>query len=566
MASFNLIPRILLPPQKKTCLYLLVITLIALLIRVVKQPTVPYGFHRDEAGIAYSAYSILQTGRDEWGRLLPLHFKALGDYPPGIYNYLTAGFTAVFGPGPLAERMPAVVFGTLLVPLVYLFLKQVFTRPQLGLITAGLVALSPWFIVQSRSGGEPILALFFSILGLLAYYKFLKSKKWPFLFALAISYFLALYTYNAVRPVLPVVHLLLSWYHWPLIKTNKNKFTTLALASLILIVSVATVFLSDHSAMRFNSLSIWNQIEKQSFEAMYNREGHHHLPVILSRLFHNKYLSLVKTVIGHISQHFTFGFLFNDAGRPLRYLVPKVGQLHLFVLPFLILGLLAQGKLRQKDRLFWGLLSLIAVVPAAVTSEDLPHVKRTMYLFLPLLVFVANGFLISWDWLKSQAKLVKFSIFILLGCGYGYSFSFFTNQYLIHTKYETAVNRSYGYLQAFKSLKRLEPNYETVNIYENNDTPHVYYLLVNQYDPRAYQQQSQQNHANLFTDDKQTWQIVDYRFIPGSCPFTEDLHPDQLYLSKVWCRDELKQKINILDVIKLPEGEAKLIIFESALP
>jgi hypothetical protein len=38
---------------------------VGFLVRVIGQPTVPYGFHRDEAAIGYSAYSVLFTARDE---------------------------------------------------------------------------------------------------------------------------------------------------------------------------------------------------------------------------------------------------------------------------------------------------------------------------------------------------------------------------------------------------------------------------------------------------------------------------------------------------------------------
>ena len=551
---------------KPKYILLATLTLVAFLTRVIKQLTVPYGFHRDEAGIAYSAYSILKTGRDEWGRLLPLHFKALGDYPPGVYNYLTAGFTAVVGPGPVAERLPAIVFGSLLVPLVYLFLKQVFNQPQIGLIAASLVVFNPWFVVQSRSGGEPIVALFFSLLGLIGYYRYLtatnKTKKLCCLIGMALSYFLALYTYNATRAVLPLLHLLISWYHWPLVKKKENQLRVLIISGLILILSLATIFVTSQSAMRLNSLSVWNQIQTQSFQALYDREGHHQLPIILSRMFHNKYIALIKTVLSNFFQHFSFGFLFNDSGRPLRYLVPKVGQLHLLMLPFLVLGLVSTFKLKLKEKIFLGLMSLIAVMPAAITVEDLPHVKRSMYLFLPLLVFTAHGLVAGWSWIVDQAKLVKLSLILSFCLIFTYSLGLFINQYLIHTKYETAVHRSYGYLQAFELLKDLEQDYQTVNIYENNDAPHVYYLLVNQYDPAKYQRLSQQNQANLFSDSKQTWQIGKYTFIPGACPDQRNLKSDQLYLTKAECRLGLKDLIEVLQVVDLPEGTAKLAIFK----
>ena len=34
----------------------------------------------DEAALGYNAYSILKTGRDEYGQYFPLIFKSFGDY------------------------------------------------------------------------------------------------------------------------------------------------------------------------------------------------------------------------------------------------------------------------------------------------------------------------------------------------------------------------------------------------------------------------------------------------------------------------------------------------------
>jgi len=64
---------------------LLIIFLISLIIRLYQISYPPLLW--DEASLGYNAYSILQTGRDEYGKLLPLIFKSFGDYKPGLYAY-----------------------------------------------------------------------------------------------------------------------------------------------------------------------------------------------------------------------------------------------------------------------------------------------------------------------------------------------------------------------------------------------------------------------------------------------------------------------------------------------
>ncbi|NCN83232.1 MAG: phospholipid carrier-dependent glycosyltransferase [Candidatus Pacebacteria bacterium] len=158
---------------------LVFITIVGFILRFAGQPNVPAGFHRDEAGIAYSAYSILQTGRDDWGKLLPLHTKALGDYPPAFYNYLVAATIPFFGLTELAERFPAILFGTILIPLSFFWVRKLFQNEWLALTVAAIVTISPWDIVQSRSGGEPIVALVFTLIAWFLWSNWVKKpKKW----------------------------------------------------------------------------------------------------------------------------------------------------------------------------------------------------------------------------------------------------------------------------------------------------------------------------------------------------------------------------------------------------
>ena len=65
----------------------------------------------DEAGNAYGAYCLLETGGDRWGARWPLLLEALGqcDYRSALYAYLTIPFVALLGPDQLAlaVRLPA---------------------------------------------------------------------------------------------------------------------------------------------------------------------------------------------------------------------------------------------------------------------------------------------------------------------------------------------------------------------------------------------------------------------------------------------------------------------------
>ncbi|MBD3250807.1 MAG: phospholipid carrier-dependent glycosyltransferase, partial [Candidatus Pacebacteria bacterium] len=184
--------------MKRTYLILACLILVAFGVRFAGQPRIPYGFHRDEASIGYSAYSLLKTSRDEWGKLFPLHFRALGDYPPGAYQYLTVLSMSLAGPTQLAVRLPAIVLGSLLVGVIYWFVYQITRQQKLGLLASGLSVFSPWFVVQSRASSEAIPALLFSLVGLIFYSQFFQRLKIKYLLAMTGFYLLALYSYNSV--------------------------------------------------------------------------------------------------------------------------------------------------------------------------------------------------------------------------------------------------------------------------------------------------------------------------------------------------------------------------------
>ncbi len=553
------------------------LTLVGLGLRLLFQAKIPYGFHRDEAGILYSAYSIARTGRDEWGRLLPLHFKALGDYPPGIYNYLTSLFVLMIGPVPLAERLPAIVLGSFLIPLTYVLVKQLFNQEKLALISAGLIVFNPWHWFQSRAGSEPIAALFFSLLGLFFYGRYLTKKKRPRfnLILTSLCYFLALYTYNAARMMLPLIHFLTSWYHQPDIFSRpfklkeKNKKILLYSIGLVLF-SVGAVFISSQTAMRLNTVSLLHQIRNQNFQAWFDREAINGLPIFFSRLMHNKPIELIRRIISNYFNHFRFGFLFGSDGKPSRYLVPSVGQFLWICLPLLLCGLIKprieKTGLKQRQKLFLVIWILTAPLAAAITYEDIPHVKRAMYLFWPLVIFAANGTWHLGRWLKQvQPRLIAVFTVLLAAGLFSWELLFTSSQYLIHAKYETIHHRSYGYKQAFDYLKRHKDSYQRVIVYEGTDTPYIFYLVYSQYPPRKYQQQAQANPANLFNENKTSWTLGKYEFRPGSCPLAEDLAAEEIYFTKYECRSDLKGLIEIKHQVRLPSGLPKYIIFESRL-
>jgi len=58
--------------------------IIGIILRFWQLTKYPVSLSMDETAIGYNAYSILKTGKDEWGEFLPLAFKSVGDYKPPV--------------------------------------------------------------------------------------------------------------------------------------------------------------------------------------------------------------------------------------------------------------------------------------------------------------------------------------------------------------------------------------------------------------------------------------------------------------------------------------------------
>lgn len=544
---------------------LIFLMIIGFLFRFVLEPKSPMGFYRDEAGILYSAYSILETGRDQWGAFMPLHFKSLGDYPPGIYNYLTAISIRLFGYGELAERMPSIVFGTMLIPLTYIFVKKVFENNKLAIVVSTLVCFSPWEIVQSRSGSEPIVAIVFTLLGILFYRNFLLSKKAYArvlsLSLMSVCYFLTIYTYNASRMMLPVIHGLFLWYWLPDIKKLYKYRFELIIWILVGIVSVGSVFLTSASSYRFNSVSIQN-IDTATTQLVFStREIAQRVPSMISEVIHNRPWLITDVFIQNYFSHFSPNFLFFQGGYPLRYKIPDVGVLPYYLVFFVFFIPASYPLIKKKQWKLLILLLLLSPLPSAITKEDIPHVKRSLYMYIPLYILFSLSILSVWNRISKYAilKIVFVLAFFIV---FSWSQVQFWTNYLFHSKYSTLDDRSYGYEKVFTYL---DDKYENSSIYfyENFDTPYIFYLVYQKYDPQKFQHIAQNIPTNLFLDvkDKMIWKLENYTYIPASCPESQDLIQDIVYVTKGECGEKLRSYIDLKYSVQNPDGFNKFVIF-----
>ena len=109
-------------------LFLIGIIFFAAVLRLYQLGVTPVSPDWDEVALGYNAYSIIQTGKDEYGAFLPVVLRSYDDYKPALYTYLAIPPIFVFGLTVFATRLPSAIFGILTIFITYLLIREVFKK------------------------------------------------------------------------------------------------------------------------------------------------------------------------------------------------------------------------------------------------------------------------------------------------------------------------------------------------------------------------------------------------------------------------------------------------------
>src|SRR3972149_10232950 len=153
--------------------YLFAIVLIAIttiFTRFTGLSQIPPHLSNDEISIAYDAYSISKTLRDEHNDFLPISFQSHGTYKAPLTIYLASIPTFLLGNSEYSVRLPSAILGSLSVFLLGFLVYELSKNKNVALITSSLLAISPWHIYTSRMVLESNVALFFVIGGLYLFF------------------------------------------------------------------------------------------------------------------------------------------------------------------------------------------------------------------------------------------------------------------------------------------------------------------------------------------------------------------------------------------------------------
>lgn len=477
---------------------LLLIIVSGFLIRLVMLNRVPPSASLDEASIGYNAYSILKTGHDEYGYRLPLLLRAYDDWRPATYVYLTVPFVAVFGLNVVSVRLPSVILGTLSIWLIFLWVRLVFDTPgkkqsvdlswveDLPLISAFLLAISPWLVYQNRLGHEANLSLPVLLGAMILLLKsFHRKLNWLLIPSMAL-FAVSLVTYQNLKLITPLVFLALFWFYRHEIKLNLKWAIPSFVVGLLILLPILTISLSPEGLTRFTGTSIFNgnsyYDSRVSTYVQAKAAGN-----TMSVLINHPRLVQMEIILKQYLMHFNPKWLFSG-GSYESFKIPDQGLLYLWQLPLIIIGLFAllYGKSPIRSKMILLVLLFTAPIPASITTQA-PHAMRAGLMVLPLSILSGIGILAVREKLSGNTRLIVAVLAVLLVvCElYRTAGAYFTVfPYTQSRSFQYALQQSIGDITANsdRGLSVVISNQD--NLYQS----YMFYLFGSRYDPALYQQ------------------------------------------------------------------------------
>lgn len=479
---------------------LILILILAFGLRFYKITDVPPSLNWDEVSIGYNAYSILKTGKDEWGQTLPLFFRSYGEYKLPAQIYASIPGIYFFGLNELGVRITPVVYGVLTVLLLFFLARALFKSEFVGQVAAFLLAISPWHIQLTRASFESSFAAFWIVLGTWFLVKGIKDH--IFLVLAAIPFAFSVYTYNTARVFTPLfIFIFLLLFHNNFIKLKKIVALS-ALLFVVILLPMVPFTLSGAGSARYKLVSITD--DKGLIPRINENRGNSNLPNILPTLVHNKYTYIGFYFAQNYLAHFTPDYLFFNGAPHKQHHVQNIGELYIFQAPFLLIGLYL--LFRKKNKFRWVLLSwiLIAHLPVATTNDSIPHALRNLIAAPAYQLITAYGIYKSYIFLKKQKKFQNFGyhylLVIVISIASVLQFQNYLENYYLNYSKKYSRDWQYGYKQAVNYINQNKHKYDEIVFTRHYGEPHMFTLFYSQYDPAKYQ-----NNPNLARYETNDW-------------------------------------------------------------
>src|SRR3989338_8377806 len=267
----------------KKILFLLAILVLAVFLRFFRLADNPVGFYSDEAAFSYNSFSLLKTGRDEYGDFLPVVLKSFGDYKAGLYSYYLIPYIYFAGLNVFSVRSGSAVLGLLQIWLGYIIAFELFRSKKTAILSAFIFSITPLGLQFNRMVHENNLS---AVLTGLSFYNYLKSRrKSAYLIPALFFSLLSIYAYHDAKIVAPLTVLFFLFYLNKAILKEKRIIIPAILLAVIMVLPFFRVLGNKESWTRLNNTSLFTDT---SLVLTVNLERGESGNTFLSRIIQNK--------------------------------------------------------------------------------------------------------------------------------------------------------------------------------------------------------------------------------------------------------------------------------------
>jgi 4-amino-4-deoxy-L-arabinose transferase-like glycosyltransferase len=439
----------------------------------------PPCLNADEAANAYDAYSILKTGRDQYGNFMPLRFKSFGDYKLPLLTYLAIPFIKIFGLTETGIRMVNFPFVFLFPIVIYLLTQELFNKKNVSLLAAFLSAFAPGLQLLSRQAHEGYLTAFFLTLTAYFFIKLIKKSSLINYFLFFVSLFVSLFGYHFSRLWAGFYFLLFLFFAF---KKKLSRLTIFVFIIVILLFGMTDVI---YKPTRIQNLLFFNNI---GFSLRINElraEGG-------SRLMYNKLTVGLKDITNEYLKYFSPQFFVVNGDENYRFGFPGVSPITPLEYLFIFIGLYFLFKNKEKQRYLILLMFLFSPLSAALSWLG-GSITRSIFIFIPALIISAYG-IINFFNKKRFIFILLFVICYLLFSFYSWDF------YLNHYPKRAVVIRGWqcGYKEVGEYIKNNYDRFNKFYLTKKNGQPYIFILFYLKYPPEKYQKESSLSNADQY--------------------------------------------------------------------
>lgn len=523
---------------------------ISFLLRVAFWSRFPPGFTADEATMGYDAYSLLKTGKEQFGTSLPLAFRSFGDYRPPLYIYASIPFIALFGLTPLSVRLPSMIAGSLEVGLAYLLMKELFSK-RAGIFSAVLLMLSPWSLLQTRFAQEANLSTLTIFAGVTSFILWFKKHTLRYAICSIVFFSLSLYSYHSARLTTPLLLIAVLWIVFRLKEKYWRQWAVAMIIGTILIFPLFLLIKQEPEALFRRAsaqsvfsdpainIALWKDIVTMPL-------GY---PVWLSRLQHNKPLYYGRAIFKGYLSHFDPRFLFFSGDPHERFRTPLSGLLNWMMLLFLPIGFLMflRGGTVYRFILFWLFTSPIV----ASLSTIVPNSQHAQDMMIPLHLIGGVGAARIFDHTSYLKRLLTLAVFVV-------SFFLFLYSYTRIIPYQTK------YLQAWHYYGNLFEKLRTFygkRIVFLGGQYYINLAFFLKYDPVTFQREVSIRRPDNLVEFDHVESFGSYEF-RKTRDVPEELRPDVLYVRLNEEGELLPKNVRVVGREIWPDGKREYAVFK----